>query len=161
MRRLTPTSVRLYFFHTPWRAVPIRHRWMGPTIELLTRSRVNHVAIGALGVVINPVPSGDTVWAQSVFEARYPGELVWAVDVYTCLHSDTLVRYVRFWRDPIPSLLKYLTLGVVESQDCVSEATLLLGAPSDIISPAGLARWLMDNGGEDVTDAVRAAKGRK
>ena len=111
-------------------------------IHKLTRSDMVHVAIGDSQIVLDPSLEGVLFHESTLFCMQYPW-LGWCVVVPT----DKPVDLARFEGigplHPLPSFLRWITLGLWPARDCVGitiEALRRAGVkvPNRIVTPGEL-----------------------
>lgn len=116
-------------------------------VRLLTRSPYSHVAVRIDDAVLDPAIGGNRFWPTLVFAWYYP-TLLCAMDI-------DLPRWVDL--DLFPpgrrksirgALLRWITIGLTESDDCVSTVreVLILGGlpvPRWVVSPRQLHDWML------------------
>ncbi len=154
-----PTQGAVYFGSAPGTTHHCRvPRFLGWLIRVLSRSPLDHCAIGCDGWVLNvSYRLGNRYWPADAYEEHYPG--------LVCVWTVPLVRPIDWQRQPMPGtpgrrrvlplLCRWLTRGrcpgVRKATDCVGIAVDLLTAaglaiPRRIVSPGELHEWLARQG---------------
>ena len=144
--------LNLYFFSDWDRPIPIGagvrgfvRGWLVPRI-MSSYGSVVHVAHGTDGVVINPTPSGDQVWAESEFCQKVRG-FAGSIPVLT-----PRIPVLEPSASPITisrAIMRRLSLGYVRGNDCVWRASEVLRAagvyvPRAVLTPQGLLEFALD-----------------
>ncbi len=118
-------------------------------IQTLSRSPLVHVCIGDGSVVLDPNLLGNRYWAAIPFAMKYP-RLAWCFEIrlpypLDLEGADTAPKAA--W----PSLLRWLTRGHTEADDCVTTTADALRAagepvPQSVVTPQDLFDWLRSRG---------------
>ncbi len=138
--------LRLAWRHYLRRPRLLYYPLVGVMVRTFTWSPLAHVAIGDNHHVFNPTISGHRVWPIDTVLARYPS-LKHAYIVF--VPRPIQVSHLSICLSPRASLsiLKWLTNGRVDTDDCVCAVKRVLAdagidIPKSVYSPARLDRWL-------------------
>lgn len=136
----------------PGSKVRNRYAAISTLVRILTRSRLDHVAISYRDLALDPAMPGSRIWFATEFVARYPG----LVGVFEVPLLDEI--QLRRWEDihpkrPMPVFWHWLTRGLIPSKDCVSIVRECLrtggiAVPREITTPRRLFEYLTKRGFE-------------
>jgi len=117
-------------------------------IRILTRSPIVHVAIAVGEVAHSPEKRGDVLWPTVLFIRDYPN-LAYVIDLRLARPIQLTTRNSE--RPWLPSLLRWITMGLYPADDCVQSvsATLRAGGvpvPGRITTPVQLFTYLKERG---------------
>jgi len=124
-------------------------QFLGFLICRLSRSKLVHCSISDMEIVLDVSLKGDLYYAHEAYMQFHP-TLVDAFLVHgkpVTLDQYGGARAKKVW----PTLYKTLTRGNTRSRDCLCVTRQILvdaghDVPKNVISPAGLYRWLEQKG---------------